>query len=221
MTPSFSILDSGNCGFGHPENHRYFSLGSSTLRQSANFGYCDFGEFGHSVSFSLWRAFRMCSGSRAVSASDSVGLRFCAMTVSAGNSFRACFLHISALLHHIFNVFLLCSRKQMGRIHAFPIVATMTDLKAGISVGDKKGNPVRREYDSSNTEFAIHCIMANRGTPFPAFIRPSFFDLIPKSFLVLVRQFRDVFSSFHASIFRVIVSVCRWLNPAANARNLH
>lgn len=154
-----------------------------------------------------------------LSFSDKMGISFRPMRISSCNRFWTSNATVpfaraaSIFRNHISRIFCFSTEKQMRRINARGIIASVKTAKADdlLSGGYKERNMCRHEYAMLDIYLSISIAIFAR-LPFPAFILPFYVNLFPKVDLVIFRKIRDYFCSHIASLVRCVISVCRKLN---------
>ncbi len=115
----------------------------------------------------------------------------------------------STFLHRIVNVLLGCSKKEMTRIAARRIIASVTYIKCKIKLSSRKqvgqsvGNPL---YGSMNNRPVT--VSESSTNPRPTLVKPSYFHFGPKPYLRItpslissIRHTCSTFSGMFAKLF--------------------
>lgn len=144
-------------------------------------------------------------------------------------SFGANGRSIPALLNHVSHIIERVSQKQVKRIHARRIVASVESLKTiwDGSVLNRPRNSRCNENTAPYSERAVSVFSYGGSLPNPTrsdvwnmnWNRTILVHLRPKSFLVRLSQFGNRASSHIEKSFSLLVSVFRWLSPPENALN--
>lgn len=97
---------------------------------------------------------------------------------------------VTSFIRHVFQVIRLRAKKQMRRVYTPPIVAMMANLYSfwgRIPISEKPHYTVCLNRLAKKPE-VTSTIFFSATSPGPAFVRPSYFNLIPKTLHLSLRQ---------------------------------
>ncbi len=137
---------------------------------------------------------------------------------SSWSRFRVLLKGTAFLARHVKCVLSYRAEKEVRRIAARRIIAVMQNANPfrDWAEGNEPRNP------AGNVGFVIQSKLpisspSPAGSPFPAFVLRSDFNLAPKTFLLSVGEFWNNSVRSHASDIRLWLSTRRWFQPSAGA----